>query len=228
MPAIRNQEYAAVVDRERPLIEATAYLLTGDQVQAERAVQLVCAELYWRLPGAQDPQVEALRAVVQTAHGPVRLPWEPRRGFELIDGLPVAEPIIADLRMLPYDQRVAVILASYAGLPPVQIAKILKRPVGDVLLLARQARAALAAGHPARMSDEAITQELKDAIPHVMRESHDSADDLAHGGSATVAGSSEARRLWSRWYWLSLPSACSSPRVHRFRRRHQRVRIHTV
>ena len=181
MPAIRNHEYAAVVDREHPLIEATAYLLTGDQVQAERAVQLVCAELYWRLPGAQDPQVEVLRAVVHTAHGPVRLPWEPRRGFELIDGLPVAEPIIADLRMLPYDQRVAVILASYAGLPPVQIAKVLKRPVGDVLLLARRARAALAAGHPARMSDEAITQELKDAIPRVMRESHDSADDLAHG-----------------------------------------------
>ena len=103
------------------------------------------------------------------------------KGLRAHRRLPVAEPIIADLRMLPYDQRVAVILASYAGLPPVQIAKILKRPVGDVLLLARQARAALAAGHPARMSDEAITQELKDAIPHVMRESHDSADDLAHG-----------------------------------------------
>ena len=137
MLAIRNQEYAAVVDREHPLIEATAYLLTGDQVQAERAVHMVLAELYWRLPGAQDPQVEALRAVVQTAHGPVHLPWEPRKRFELIDGLPplpVAEPIIAELRMLPYDQRVAVILAGYAGLPPAQIAKLLKRPVGDVLL----------------------------------------------------------------------------------------------
>ena len=56
MPAIRDQEYAAVVDRERPLIEATAYLLTGDQVQAERVVQLVFAELYGRLPRVQHPE----------------------------------------------------------------------------------------------------------------------------------------------------------------------------
>ena len=73
------------------------------------------------------------------------------------------------------------------------------------------------------MSDEALAQELKDAIPYVMRESHDSADDLAHGRWLShVAGSSEARRLSSRWYWLSLPSACSPPRIRRFRRRHQR------
>src|SRR4249920_433035 len=130
MPAIRDQEYAAVVDRERPLIEATAYLLTGDPVQAERVVQLVFAELYWRWPGVQDPQVEALRTVVQTAREPIQLPWEPRKRFELIDGpplLPVAEPIVAHLRMLTYDQRVAVILEGYAGLPTVQIAKILER-----------------------------------------------------------------------------------------------------
>ena len=50
MPAIRDEEYAAVVDRERPLIQATAYLLTGDPVRAERLVQLVFAELYGRLP----------------------------------------------------------------------------------------------------------------------------------------------------------------------------------
>jgi DNA-directed RNA polymerase specialized sigma24 family protein len=184
MPAIRDQEYAAVVDRERPLIEATAYLLTGDPVQAERVVQLVFAELYWRWPGVQDPQVEALRTVVQTAREPIQLPWEPRKRFELIDGpplLPVAEPIVAHLRMLTYDQRVAVILEGYAGLPTVQIAKILERPVGDVPLFVRQARAALAAGHPARTSDEALAEELKAAIPHVMRESDDSTDDLAHG-----------------------------------------------
>jgi hypothetical protein len=198
MLAIRNQEYAAVVDRERPLLEATAYLLTGDQVQAERVIHMALAELYWRLPGAQDPQIEALRAVVQTARGPVHLPWEPRKRFELIDGLPplpAAEPIIAELRVLPYDQRVAVIVAGYAGLPPAQIAKVLKRPVGDVLLLARQARVALAAGHPERVSDEALAQELKDAIPYVMRERHDSAEDLAHG------------RWLSRRRWIQRGSA---------------------
>jgi hypothetical protein len=185
MPAIRNQEYAAVVDRERPLIEATAYLLTGDQAQAERVVQLVFAELYWRSPGVRHPQVEALQTLAQTARGPVQLPWEPRKRVELIDGpppLPAAgEPIVADLRMLPYDQRAAVILEGYAGLPTVQIAKILERPVSHVALLTEQARAALAAGHPERMNDEALAKELEAAIPYVTRQSHDSADDLAHG-----------------------------------------------
>jgi DNA-directed RNA polymerase specialized sigma24 family protein len=192
MPAIRDQEYVAVVDRERPLIEATAYLLTGDHVQAERVVQLVFAELYWRLPRVRHPQVEALRSVVQTARRSVWLPWEPRKRFELIDGpprLPVAEPIVADLQMLPYEQRVAVILEAYAGLPAAQIAKVLERPVGHVPVLVRQARAALAAGHPERTSDEALAQELKDAIPHVMREYLSGAADLAHGRRL-------ARRRW--------------------------------
>ena len=45
-----------------------------------------------------------------------------------------------------------------------------------------RARAALCwPEHPARSSDAALTQELTDAIPYDMRESHGSADDLAHG-----------------------------------------------
>jgi DNA-directed RNA polymerase specialized sigma24 family protein len=198
MPAIRDQEYAAVVDRERPLIQATAYLLTGDQVQAERVVQLVLADLYWRLPGVQHPQVQALRTVVQIARRPVQLPWEPRKRFELIDGLPplpVAEPIIADLRMLPYEQRVAIILEAYAGLSAERSAKVLERPVGHVPLLVRQARAALASGHPERTSGEALVRELNHAIPHVVRERHDSAEDLAHG------------RWLSRRRWIQRGSA---------------------
>jgi DNA-directed RNA polymerase specialized sigma24 family protein len=184
MPAIRDQEYAAVVDRERQLIEATAYLMTGDQIQAERVVQLVLAELYRRLHAVQHPQVEALRAVVHTARGSIQLPWEPRKRVELIDGpppLPATEAIVADLRSLPYEQRVAVILEAYAGLPTVQIAEVLQRPVGHVPLLVGQARAALAVGRTERTNEESLAQELKDAIPYVMRERHDAAGDLAHG-----------------------------------------------
>jgi DNA-directed RNA polymerase specialized sigma24 family protein len=184
MPATRNQEYAAMVDRERPLIQATAYLLTGDLGRARRLVQMVFAELYGRLPKAQHPRVEALRAVVQAARGPIWLPWETRKRVELIDEpppAPGAEPIVADLGMLPYDQRVAVVLESYAKLPSVQVAEIIGRSVDEVLLLARQARTALASGHPKRTSDEALAQELTDAIPYDMRESHGSAADLAHG-----------------------------------------------
>jgi DNA-directed RNA polymerase specialized sigma24 family protein len=198
MPAIRDQEYAAVVERERPLVQAMAYLLTGDSVQAERVVQLVFAQLYRRWPGLPQPRLEAIRAVVHTARAPVHLPWEHHKGFELIDGLPpvpVAEPIVTRLRTLSYDQRVAIVLECYAGLTTAQIAEVLGRPVDDVLSIAAQARNMLADGHPERMSDEALVRELKDAIPYHLRVSHGSADDLAHG-----------RRL-ARHRWIQRASA---------------------
>ena len=136
MLAIRNQEYAAVVDRERPLIEATAYLLTGDQVQAERAVQLVCAELYWRLPGAQDPQVEALQGGADRSWTrPAALGTAKR--FELIDG---CQSRSRSLPTFGCSRTTSGLPSSWRAMrvPPAQIAKLLKRPVGDVLLLARQ------------------------------------------------------------------------------------------
>jgi DNA-directed RNA polymerase specialized sigma24 family protein len=184
MPAIRDEEYAAVAERERPLIQATAYLLTGDPGRAERVVQRVFAELYGRLPRLQHPRVEALRAVVHVARGPVQLPWESRKRVELIDGprpAPAAEPIVADLGVLTYDERAAIVLESHAKLPSAQIAEIIERPVDEVLLLARQARNALATGHPRRTSDEVLAEELRDAIPYATREFRGSATDLAHG-----------------------------------------------
>jgi DNA-directed RNA polymerase specialized sigma24 family protein len=184
MPAIRDQEYAAVVKRERPLIQATAYLLTGDSVQAERVVQLVLAQLYGRWPRRPNPRLAVIRAVVHTAREPVNLPWEYRSRVELIDGppaVPPAEPIIADLRMLSYDQRAAVVLDRYAGLSDAQIADILQLQVGDLLSLLQRARAVLSAGHPERASDETLTQELTTAIPYELRESLGGAADLAHG-----------------------------------------------
>jgi DNA-directed RNA polymerase specialized sigma24 family protein len=192
MSAIHDEEYAAVVERERPLIQATAYLLTGDPVQAERVVQLVLAQLYRRWSGLSQPRLEAIRSIVDAARAPVQLPWEQHKGFELIDGLPpvpAVEPIVTDLRRLSNDQRVAIVLDCYVGLTSAQIAQVLERPVGDVLSIAGRARNMLAADHPERMSDEALLQELKDAIPYDMREAHGSADDLAHGRRL-------ARRRW--------------------------------
>ena len=192
MPAIRDEEYAAVAERELPLIQATAYLLTGDPVRAERVVQRVFAELYGRLPRVRHSRVEALRAVVRVAHWPVQLPWQSRKRVELIDGpTPAAEPsaaesigaesIVTDLGALSYDERVVIVLDSYAELPSMQIAEVLERPVDEVPLLARKARAALAAGHPRRTNEEVLARELRDAIPDAMRESHANGTDLAHG-----------------------------------------------
>lgn len=202
MPAIRDEEYAAVVQRERPRMQATAYLLTGDPVEAERVVELVLAQLYAHWPRRSSPQLEVIRAVVNTARTPVNLPWEYRERVELIDGplpVPAAEPIIADLRLLSYDQRAAVVLDRVAGLSDVQIADILELPVADLLSLDRRARVILSAGRPERTSDETLTQEFTAAIPYELRESLGGTADLAHGrqlihrrwlqrGSAALAG----------------------------------------
>jgi DNA-directed RNA polymerase specialized sigma24 family protein len=192
MPAIRDEEYAAVAQRERPLIQATAYLLTGDPVQAERVVQLVFAKLYDRWPGEANPRMATIRDLLRTARTPVHLPWEYRERVELIDGpLPVAvtEPIVADLQTLSYDQRVVIVLECYAELSSAQIAEVLERPIAEVLGLGQQARATLAARHPVPASDGTLSQELRDAIPYDMREPHGTADDLAHGRRLT-------RRRW--------------------------------
>ena len=184
MSAIRDEEYAAVVERERPLIKATAYLLTGDPAQAERVVQLAFAQLYGRWPRVLNLRLEALHAVVNAAQAPIDLPWEYRNRVELIDGPPLTaagEPIIADLLALRYHQRAAIVLERYVGLPSKGVAEVMQWPVEQVLPLLSQASTALAAGHPARADDAALTQELSDAIPYAMRESHGSADDLAHG-----------------------------------------------
>jgi DNA-directed RNA polymerase specialized sigma24 family protein len=184
MTATHDQEYAAVVDRERPLIQATAYLLTGDPARAERLVQLIFAQLYARLPTPQHSRVEALQALVRAARGPIKLPWEHRQRFELMDGLPPVPdvaPIVADLGRLSYEQRVAIVLDRYAGLSSGQIAGILQCTVDKLLVLARQARIALAAGHPERSNDEALAQELRYAIPYDLLEPNRSTDDLTHG-----------------------------------------------
>ena len=194
MPAVRDEEYAAVVDRERPLIQATAYLLTGDPVRAERLVQLVFAQLYGRLPMVQHPPLEAFQALVRAARGPIKLPWEHRKRFELMDGpprIPVVAPIVSDLGRLSYEQRVAIVLDCYAELSSGQIAEILQRPVDDVLLLTQRAQVALAAGHSERTSADALAGELKDAIPYDLLEPNRSTDDLAHG----------RQLLHRRWLW---------------------------
>jgi DNA-directed RNA polymerase specialized sigma24 family protein len=184
MSAIRDEHYAAVVERERPLVQATAYLLTGDPAKAERVVQLVFAQLYGRWPRVLNPRLEALRAAVNAARAPVDLPWEYHERIELIDGpspTVAGEPIIADLLALRYSERAVIVLERYAGLPVGGIAELLQWPVEQVLPLLLQARAALVAGHPTRSSDTALSQELSEAVPYDMRESHGSATDLAHG-----------------------------------------------
>ena len=194
MAAVRDEEYAVVVERERPLLQACSYLLTGDEGRADRLVQLVLARMYERWDDVRRPRVEALRGLVQTSPHDPQLPWDTGGRVQLIDGgfAPVpSQPIVADLSRLPPDQRAVIILEWYAELPSVQIAEIVGRPVDQVLLLARQARATLASGHPERVNDAALAEELREAVPLHLRTAYDGAADLAHGRKLL-------RRRWLR------------------------------
>ena len=182
--SVHDAGYAHAIERERPLLQATAYLLSGDPVRAQRLVQLVLAQLYERWPHVQRPQIEALRALIRADRRDAHLPWEAARRFELVDGAllpPATAPIIADLRRLPYDQRAAIILERYAELPTVQIAAVMERPIETVLSASRAAQSALVDRQPARSPDGVVAAELARAVPAELRRPGNSADDLDRG-----------------------------------------------
>ena len=183
--ADREQQYAEVVARERPLLQACAYLLTGQQERADRIVELVLARLYERWDHVAAPRVEALRGLVQTSPHDPRLPWDTRPKVELIDGgraVVPGPPIVTDLQRLPADQRAVIVLERYAEVPSTQIAAVLGRTVDEVLVLARTARGALSADRPDRAQDPVLVEELREAVPPDRWEAADPhATDLAHG-----------------------------------------------
>lgn len=184
MALVRDDEYAATVARERPLLQACGYLLTGQEERADRLVELVLARLYERWADVASPRVEALRGLVQTSPHDPMLPWDTRPKVELIDGGRTAvpgPPIVADLQRLPAEQRAVIVLERYAELPTVQIAAVLGRTVDEVLVMARTARVALSADHPDRAQDPVLAGELREAVPPGRREAYAGAADVAHG-----------------------------------------------
>jgi hypothetical protein len=176
-----DRAYQAMVAQERPVLEATAFLIVGDQDRAQRLVAFVLAQLYTRWASVQRPRTEALAAVLRAEGAEVQLPWESGNRFQLVDNLPVAQEagIVADLRLLTHDQRLIIVLERVAELPSVQIAELVGRPVDEVLVLAQQAQAALAAGHPQRRSDPELAHELRAAVP--VDQGPERPSDLAHG-----------------------------------------------
>ncbi len=184
MTAVRSDEYLQVVERERPLLQTTAYLLTGDRTQADRVVQLVLARMYERWADVRRPRVEALRALLAAHNESLYLPWEAGGRFELVDRNPDAEPVpplVADLRLLLPTQRVVIILERAAELPSVMIADVLQVPVDDVLALARQARAELVSRNTDRADDQALAAEFRAAVPPELATAYGAAADLDHG-----------------------------------------------
>ena len=117
MPARRDEEYAAVVERERPLIRPRP--ISDRRSGSGRAAHP--AGLRTALTtvgsGCQVHILRAIRAVVTIARGQAILPWEHRPRVELIDNgflatSSAAEPIVADLRLLSHDQLEYAIVSS--------------------------------------------------------------------------------------------------------------------
>ena len=181
MTGTDDHAYEALVAQERPMLEATAFLIVGDQTRSQRLVAFVLAQLYTRWASVQRPRTEALAGVLRGEGVEVQLPWESGSRFELVDNLPPGPEagIVADLRLLSRDQRLIIVLERVAELPSVQIAELVGRPVDEVLALARQAQAALAAAHPERTSDAELVRELRAAVPADIGPERPA--DLAHG-----------------------------------------------
>src|SRR5918998_5376028 len=120
MAVIRDEEYAVVVERERPLLQACAYLLTADEGRADRLVQLVLARMYERWDDVRRPRVEALRALVQTSPHDPMLPWDTGPRVQLVDGgwRPAPAPaVVCDLQRVPPGQRGGVVFGGEAEVP---------------------------------------------------------------------------------------------------------------
>ena len=81
MAVVRDEEYAVVVERERPLLQACAYLLTADAERADRLVQLVLGPAV-RALGRRTPAAGrgAPLAGADLAARPAVCPGTPVRG----------------------------------------------------------------------------------------------------------------------------------------------------
>ena len=180
----RETAYAEFVTRDRPLLVATAYLLSGDLDRAESLVQYALAAVYehWT---THRPRTEALRALLRAERRNAQLPWAANERFELLDDDPGAAAgtplIVDDLQLLPPAQRAVIVLERFVELPVTQIAYAVERPIDEVLALSQQARAVLLSGHPSRGPDDELAHELVAAVPAKLGAPVVVADDLTRG-----------------------------------------------
>jgi DNA-directed RNA polymerase specialized sigma24 family protein len=178
----RDAEFVRRLDSERATLQGTAYLLMDEPRAAASLLDSTLAQLYAQRVPATLLRWEALRRLVSQDAQVAPMTWTPAT-FELVDGPPrsVKAGIAADLSLLSRDQRTAMVLERYTGLPSGQIADLLTRSVEEVQVLARQARTALTAGHPERQTDDKLTAELRSAIPYDWLVSRGAAADLQRG-----------------------------------------------
>jgi DNA-directed RNA polymerase specialized sigma24 family protein len=159
----RDEPFAAFVGAYRHRLIGTARLVHLDAEKADRLVDAVLAEVYASWSRLDDPYVFALRAVLNPAAVGARFAVGAVHDFELVDvdGLQPYEgdDIRYELAALTADERQILVLAAYARLPLVEIARVLGRDVTDVTTQLAAATERLNA-MPRRVVGRRLTAEL--------------------------------------------------------------------
>ena len=155
-----DDDFVATLDRDRPLLRGTAYLLTGDDRTADDRARLGARRI--STSAARRASSAWRRSAAWSARPPEPAPCRGpaprvRAGGRAGDG--ARDPIVADLARLDRDQRAVIVLERFTpSCPACRSPTLLDRPVDEVLVLARQARVTLASGHADRDDDIALAR----------------------------------------------------------------------
>jgi hypothetical protein len=183
--APRDAAFAAFVDRDRPLLLGSAYLILGDGRRAREKVETILAQAYRDWPRMDDARAACFQALLLEASPVGPQPWRRPGGFELLDTTPATtEPpddIVAQLGLLPKLGRELVVLEHYAGLRPAACAALTGTDPARVRELSRSAREILAEYDQSRAEDRHLRAELAAAVRHELGSELSSSDDLPHG-----------------------------------------------
>ena len=152
MPA--TDSFDAFYRDARSRVAVHLYAITGDVVEAQDVTQEAFARAWQRWdqvrryenPEAWVRIVGRRLAINRWRRTKSRMAAYSRHGLDAHQ-LPPSEDnvaIVAALRQLPYEQRVAIVLHHLAGLPVVEVARELQIPVGTVKARLWRGRRALA------------------------------------------------------------------------------------
>jgi RNA polymerase sigma-70 factor (sigma-E family) len=144
------------------------FLLTGDWSQGEELAQDALVRVYWRwalVRRQEHPEAYARKVLINRHRSWLRrLRLDARHGgqarMEPADGGQREELLVvwAAIRRLPTRQRAVVVLRYHEDLPELEVARLLKMPVGTVKSTANRALARLRRDLAGRLVDHADTR----------------------------------------------------------------------
>ena len=157
----REEPFAAFVDAYRERLIGTAALIHLIPDRAPGLVDAALARVYVAWPRLDDPYGTALRSILDPGHLPLADRARGASTFELVDvahsEIRPTDDIWSELAALTADERRILVLACFTRLPAAQIARVLDRPLDDVvaqLAAATRQLAGSSSGGPRRLAAE--------------------------------------------------------------------------